>query len=48
MKHGCKKLEKSFFLTKNNKPYVIKNLYYLEFKFSKDSIKCYIQSLRTL
>ncbi|WP_373584906.1 DUF226 domain-containing protein [Borreliella afzelii] len=48
IKYGWDKLEKPFFLKKDNKSYVIKKLYYLEFKFSKGSIKCYIQSLRTL
>lgn len=48
IKYGWDKLEKPFFLKKDNKSYVIKKLYYLEFKFSKGSIKCYVQSLRTL
>ncbi|MCD2383383.1 DUF226 domain-containing protein [Borreliella burgdorferi] len=48
IKYGWDKLEKPFFLRQNNKSYVIKKLYYLEFKFSKGSIKCYVQSLRTL
>lgn len=48
IKYGWDKLEKPFFFKKDNKSYVIKKLYYLEFKFSKGSIKCYIQSLRTL
>ncbi|WP_418456590.1 DUF226 domain-containing protein [Borreliella lusitaniae] len=48
IKYGWDKLEKPLFLKKDNKSYVIKKLYYLEFKFSKGSIKCYIQSLRTL
>ncbi|WP_418906569.1 DUF226 domain-containing protein (plasmid) [Borreliella turdi] len=48
IKYGWDKLEKPFFLKKDNKSYVIKKLYYLEFKFSKGSIRCYVQSLRTL
>ncbi|WP_420025542.1 DUF226 domain-containing protein [Borreliella valaisiana] len=48
IKYGWDKLEKPFSLKKDNKSYVIKKLYYLEFKFSKGSIRCYIQSLRTL
>ncbi|MCD2330959.1 DUF226 domain-containing protein [Borreliella burgdorferi] len=48
IKYGWDKLEKPFLLRKDNKSYVIKKLYYLEFKFSKGSVKCYIQSLRTL
>ncbi|SCW43101.1 protein of unknown function DUF226 [Borreliella japonica] len=48
IKYGWDKLEKPFFLRKDNKSYVIEKLYYLEFKFSKGSIKCYVESLRTL
>ncbi|WP_418906501.1 DUF226 domain-containing protein (plasmid) [Borreliella turdi] len=43
------KLDKPFFLKKeNNKTYVIKKLYYIEFAFKNGSIKTYVQSLRTL
>ncbi|WP_151073859.1 DUF226 domain-containing protein [Borreliella turdi] len=43
------KLDKPFFLKKeNNKTYVIKKLYYIEFAFKNGSIKAYVQSLRTL
>ncbi|ACN53133.1 DUF226 domain-containing protein (plasmid) [Borreliella spielmanii] len=48
IKYGWDKLEKPFFLRKDNKSYVIDKLHYLEFTFSKGSIKCYIESLRTL
>ncbi|WP_425337147.1 DUF226 domain-containing protein [Borreliella tanukii] len=48
VKYGWDKLGKSFFLRKDNKSYVVEKLYYLEFKFSKGSIRCYIESLRTL
>ncbi|WP_418905406.1 DUF226 domain-containing protein (plasmid) [Borreliella turdi] len=49
IKYGWDNLEKPFFLKKeNNKIYAIKKFYYIEFKFKKGSIKCYVQSLRTL
>ncbi|WP_330529096.1 DUF226 domain-containing protein [Borreliella valaisiana] len=49
IKYGWDRLEKPFFLKKeDNKIYVIKKLYHIEFRFKKGSIKSYILSLRTL
>ncbi|WP_418905344.1 DUF226 domain-containing protein (plasmid) [Borreliella turdi] len=43
------KFDKPFFLKReNNKTYVIKKLYYIEFAFKNGSIKAYVKSLITL
>ncbi|WP_215536340.1 DUF226 domain-containing protein [Borreliella bavariensis] len=49
IKYGWDKLENTFFIIgSNNKRYAINKSYYIEYKFKKGSIKCYVQSLWTL
>ncbi|WP_418456581.1 DUF226 domain-containing protein [Borreliella lusitaniae] len=49
IKYGWDKFKNPFFIIgSNNKRYAINKLYYIEYRFKKGSIKCYVQSLWTL
>ncbi|WP_418885675.1 DUF226 domain-containing protein [Borreliella tanukii] len=49
IKYGWNKLKTPFFIIgNNNKRYAVNKSYYIEYKFKKGSIKCYVQSLWTL